>query len=124
MSNIINEIAENLGIETRAVSRNLQFIKSSKTDTVWHIADWSIADGSGRIGTLHAENSFMMPHLKADSLVQLSLQETGKILLCEGCVNTFLSCYKMIQERDRTRFAVKDVVAGSETALQVAKRNA
>lgn len=109
----ISDWANALGIPPNGVSTTLQFCKTSKFDTVWHIFDWTEGDDKGLFAPLHDCRVKILPVVKADSLTQLSFKESNQILLCVGCVEEFMLAKDLIDKNPRTVFKVR----GGKTGL-------
>lgn len=78
------------------------FAKTSALDTVWHVVDWVLNDADGTLVALHG--GAIKPVVQADSILQMSLKETGELLLCAGCVEEFRIAADVIAKNPRTAF--------------------
>lgn len=101
---IITEIAAAMGIAPDAVSKDLMFAKTSLTDTVWHIIDWSEITENRQMIALHG--AYIKPNLEADSLIRLSLLEPNRILICQGCFDEFMLAKEVIDRMPQKQFRV------------------
>ena len=103
---VVNEIAATLQIDPQAVSKRLLFAKTSRFDSVWHIIDAKMFSAESEMFmALHGNE--IPANLKADSLIQLSLKEANRILICAGCLREFLTALEQIEANPNTKFEVK-----------------